>query len=74
MSAQPFRTVEVILDTESEALLMNRGAEFSLTVVKNRFMEHIGPPITSELKARPGQKLLMFAARTVAGVIRLIRA
>lgn len=73
MSGRPSRTVEVILDAESAALLMARGSDFRLDAVKERFLEQLGPPITAELAARPGEKLLRLAARAVAGVIRLLR-
>jgi len=73
MNEGPSRTVEVTLDTKSAALLMARGQTFRLEGVKERFREHLRPPLIVELlAAHPGAKLLKSAARVVAGVIRLV--
>lgn len=76
MKKWPSRTVEVTLDTESEAFLVEAEAdepEFPFFWVHRRFRKHFKPAIETELKAKPGSKLLKYVARLVSGLIKLLR-
>jgi hypothetical protein len=73
MSASFSRKVEVILDAESAALLKPPGPSFPLDGVKHRFHQHLKPMITAELTTHPSHLRLLFMARIVSGVFRLLR-